>query len=73
METNDVGAIQVPRGEGRMLWLMGDLIELKMVGEDTGGSYALIESNPPPGFLDRRRTSTMARMRPSTYSKVRSS
>jgi mannose-6-phosphate isomerase-like protein (cupin superfamily) len=50
VETNDPGAIQVPRGKGRMLWLMGDLIELKMVGEDTGGSYALIESNPPPGF-----------------------
>lgn len=50
VETNDPGTIQVPRGKGRMLWLMGDLIELKMVGGDTGGSYALIESNPPPGF-----------------------
>ena len=44
----------VPPGEGKSVWLVGDLITVKLQGEDTGGAYSLVEETtlpqggPPP-------------------------
>jgi mannose-6-phosphate isomerase-like protein (cupin superfamily) len=43
------GATQVASGEGRTLWVLGDLYEFKATGEDTGGKFALWETTTPPG------------------------
>lgn len=40
---------RVAPGEGRSLWVLGDLYEFKAVGEDTGGAYALVETTASPG------------------------
>ena len=37
------------RGEGESVWLVGDLIEVKLSAEDTGGAYSMIEETSPPG------------------------
>ena len=31
------------------MWLVGDLIEVKLSAEDTGGAYSMIEETSPPG------------------------
>jgi mannose-6-phosphate isomerase-like protein (cupin superfamily) len=36
-------------GEGESVWLVGDLIEVKLSAEDTGGAYSMIEETTPPG------------------------
>ena len=36
-------------GEGKSVWLVGDLIKLKLTSEDTGGAYSMIEETSPPG------------------------
>jgi mannose-6-phosphate isomerase-like protein (cupin superfamily) len=36
-------------GEGESVWLVGDLITLKLTSEDTGGGYSMIEETSPPG------------------------
>ncbi len=36
-------------GEGRSIWVTGDLYTIKASGEDTGGAFALIEAVVPPG------------------------
>ncbi|MCI0457514.1 MAG: cupin domain-containing protein [Gemmataceae bacterium] len=36
-------------GQGRSFWVVGDRYTLLATGEDTGGSYALIEALVPPG------------------------
>jgi quercetin dioxygenase-like cupin family protein len=50
METKD-RAKHVAPGEGKALWVAGDLVTFKVVGEDTGGAYSLfeVESNPGGG------------------------
>jgi quercetin dioxygenase-like cupin family protein len=39
----------VKAGEGRSIWVMGDLYTIKAAGEETGGAFALIEALVPPG------------------------
>ncbi len=48
MESNERVPIHVPPGEGKMLWVVGELLILKMVGEDTYGAFTLIEEITPP-------------------------
>jgi mannose-6-phosphate isomerase-like protein (cupin superfamily) len=36
-------------GEGESVWLVGDLIEVRLSAEDTGGAYSMIEETTPPG------------------------
>ena len=36
-------------GEGESVWLVGDLIEVKLSAEDTGGAYSMIDETSPPG------------------------
>jgi len=38
----------LPRGEGESVWLVGDLIEVKLASEDTGGAYSIVEVTSPP-------------------------
>src|SRR5215213_698016 len=37
-----------PRGEGESVWLGGDLIEVKLASEATGGAYSMVEVTIPP-------------------------
>lgn len=48
METED-RAKHVAPGEGKALWVAGDLVTLKVVGEDTDGTFVLGEEVSPPG------------------------
>lgn len=48
--TKDRGATHVPANEGSAYWLTTDLHVFKVVGEDTGGAYALSELTAHPGF-----------------------
>lgn len=48
METKD-RAKHVAPGEGKTLWVAGDLVTFKVVGEDTNGSYSLFEVESSPG------------------------
>ena len=48
METED-RAKHVAPGEGKALWVAGDLVTLKVVGEDTDGAFVLGEEVSPPG------------------------
>lgn len=43
-------ATHVPPGEGRSYWLATDLLTFKVVGEDTGGAFALAELTARPEF-----------------------
>src|SRR4051794_25172952 len=36
-------------GEGRPYWVVGDRYTILAAGEDTGGAYALIHAEVPPG------------------------
>lgn len=36
-------------GEGRRIWIVGDEIEFKATGDDTGGQFALLEVLAKPG------------------------
>ena len=47
----------LPPGEGESVWLVGDLIEVKLASEDTGGAYSMVEETSPPK-ADRHRTYT---------------
>ena len=35
-------------GEGESVWLVGDLIEVRLSAEVTGGAYSMIEETSPP-------------------------
>ena len=48
METKN-RAKHVAPGEGKALWVAGDLVTLKVVGEDTDGAFLLGEELSPPG------------------------
>ena len=32
----------VPPGEGKSVWLVGDMITVKLESEDTGGAYSVV-------------------------------
>jgi quercetin dioxygenase-like cupin family protein len=49
MGVNQPGALYVTEGEGRMLWVVDELMTFKASGEDTGEAYALTDSVVPPG------------------------
>lgn len=44
------GATRLHPGEGRSFWLTTDLHTFKVVGEDTGGAFALSELTARPEF-----------------------
>jgi quercetin dioxygenase-like cupin family protein len=48
VEINERRPIHVPPGEGTVLWVVGELVTFKMVGEDTSGEFTLIEEITPP-------------------------
>jgi mannose-6-phosphate isomerase-like protein (cupin superfamily) len=48
MEANGRAPVHVGPDEGQMLWVVGELITLKMVESDTDGAFALIEEVTPP-------------------------
>ncbi len=48
METKDRARYVAP-GEGKAIWVAGDLVTLKVVGEDTGGAFLLGEEVSLPG------------------------
>jgi mannose-6-phosphate isomerase-like protein (cupin superfamily) len=48
MQTNKKGAVHVPPGEGKKLWVAEELMTFVASGEDTGGKYALTDSTVPP-------------------------
>ena len=48
MQTNEKGAVHVPPGEGKKLWVAEELMTFVISGEDTGGKYALTDSTVPP-------------------------
>jgi quercetin dioxygenase-like cupin family protein len=39
----------VPPGEGRSLWVLGELVTCKTTSEQTGGAYSLFEVTTQPG------------------------
>ena len=47
MATTD-RAKHLPPGEGDSLWVAGDLLTFKVVGEDTDGAFTLLEEVTPP-------------------------
>jgi quercetin dioxygenase-like cupin family protein len=38
------------QGEGTAYWFLGELYELRITGEETGGNYSVIEVTIPPGL-----------------------
>jgi quercetin dioxygenase-like cupin family protein len=48
METRD-RAKHVPPGEGKTIWVAGDLVTLKLVGEANNDAFVLGEEVSPPG------------------------
>jgi quercetin dioxygenase-like cupin family protein len=49
MEHNSPQAIHLTAGEGRSLWLAGELYTAKAGGQETGGAFALAEATTPQG------------------------
>ena len=45
---NSGAAHVLPPGEGKLVWLVGDQITVKLESEDTGGAYSLVEETSPP-------------------------
>ena len=43
------GSVHIPPGEGRSLWVLGELVTCKTRSEQTGGAYALFEVTMQPG------------------------
>lgn len=50
MESKERDAVRVGAGAGRMLWVLGDLYEVKARSEETGGAYALFETTATAGL-----------------------
>ena len=48
-EKIEKGATHVPPGEGRSLWVLGELVTYKTTTEQTGGAYSLFEVHTAPG------------------------
>jgi quercetin dioxygenase-like cupin family protein len=45
----ETGVTHVPPGEGRSLWVLGELVTYKTTSEQTGGAYSLFEVTTQPG------------------------
>ncbi|HZG62405.1 MAG TPA: cupin domain-containing protein, partial [Rubrobacteraceae bacterium] len=43
------GIAHIPPGEGRSLWVLGELVTCKTTSEKTGGAYSLFEVTTQPG------------------------
>jgi quercetin dioxygenase-like cupin family protein len=43
------GIAHIPPGEGRSLWVLGELVTSKTTSERTGGAYSLFEVTTQPG------------------------
>lgn len=59
----DSRGITLLPGEGKSLWVLGDLYTLKVVGEETGNSFAMPEvqvqpQNGPPPHIHHREDET---------------
>ena len=59
-EQMEEGAPHVMRGEGRSMWIFGELVTYKVTAEQTGGAYSLFEvmsrleqGGPPPHVQHR--------------------
>ena len=48
-EEVEMGVTHVPPGEGRSLWVLGELVTYKTTSEQTGGAYSLFEVTAQPG------------------------
>ena len=64
MGVDEPKALHVTEGEGKKLWVAGELITFKASGRDIGGAYTPTDSVVPPGVV-RRHTPTAGRTRPS--------
>ena len=42
------GGTHIPPGEGRSLWVLGELVTCKTTSEQTGGAFSLFEVATPP-------------------------
>ncbi len=48
-EEGETGVTHVPPGEGRSLWVLGELVTHKTARDQTGGAYSLFEVTTQPG------------------------
>ena len=48
-EKGERGVTRVPPGEGRSLWVLGEVVTYKTTSEQTGGAYSLFEVTTHPG------------------------
>ena len=48
-EEVETGVTHVPPGEGRSLWVLGELVTYKTTSDQTGGAYSLFEVTTQPG------------------------
>jgi quercetin dioxygenase-like cupin family protein len=48
-EEVETGVTHVPPGEGRSVWIFGELVTYKTTSEQTGGAYSLFEVTTQPG------------------------
>jgi mannose-6-phosphate isomerase-like protein (cupin superfamily) len=48
-ETMERGVAYVAPGEGRTLWVLGELVTYKVTSDQTGGAYSLFEVATKPG------------------------
>ncbi len=56
-------AVTLQSGEGKSLWVLGDLYTIKLAGDETGGSFAMLEArvqpqNEPPPHVHLREDET---------------
>ncbi len=59
----NVSGITLQPGMGKSLWVLGDLYTFKVVGEETGGAFAVLEvqvelQNGPPPHIHHREDET---------------
>lgn len=48
METRDRQAVYLGTGEGKILWVLDELVTYKVTAKQTGGAYSLFEVVVPP-------------------------
>ena len=53
METTGSRTTRIAPGEGRSLWVFGELVTCKITAEQTGGAYSLFEVVSPPEGVPR--------------------